>query len=326
VTGVPQAFQTFDHVNLRTVVSQEQQRRNQAATFSTERLIRILERALPGYLLSSFELLAGGSSNLNYLLRFSGSAAPLVLRFYTRDPDGCAKELAVLRAARGILPVPELIHASPKSEEDPTPYAIYRFIEGITFQELKSKFGPHDIAGAAYAIGSALARVHTVEPPPSLAPGPAIADFDSPLLEQRLGGREWSRLRDVVSRWWPRIAPLYQERALVHGDFNNRNSILRQENGRWVVSGILDWELAFAGSPLWDAARFICYEDDFRPCREPHFSRGFSEGGGTLPEEWTAFARIINVVGAAESLSRPDLPSRFVPELRDLIVAACLRL
>jgi hypothetical protein len=29
---------------------------------------------------------------------------------------------------------------------------------------------------------------------------------------------------------------------------------------------------------------------------------------------------------AAESLTRPDLPEPFVPELRDLIVALCLRL
>jgi aminoglycoside phosphotransferase (APT) family kinase protein len=278
--------------------------------------------------MTSCELLAGGASNLNYLLRCSGFEAPLVLRIYTRDPEGCAKELAILRAARGILPVPEVIHASPKGEEDLAPYAVYGFVDGITFQELKSNGNPGDMADAACAIGSALARVRAAAPPQCLSPRPAISDdcFNSPLLEQRLGGRERDGLREAVSRWWPQLHSLYEERALVHGDYNNRNTILRQGEGGWVVSGILDWELAFVGSPLWDAARFICYEHDSRPCREPHFSRAFSEAGGKLPEDWPAFARIINAVSAAESLSRPDLAAHFVRELSDLIAAACVRL
>jgi hypothetical protein len=88
-----------------------------------------------------------------------------------------------------------------------------------------------------------------------------------------------------------------------------------------MVTGILDWEHAFSGSPLWDAARFICFERRARPCREPHFSRGFCESGGSLPKDWSLFYRAINAVTATESLSRPDLPERFVPDLSELIVA-----
>ncbi len=88
-----------------------------------------------------------------------------------------------------------------------------------------------------------------------------------------------------------------------------------------AVTGILDWEHAFCGSPLWDAARFICFERRVRPCREPHFSRGFCENGGSLPNDWIVFSRALNALSSMESLSRPDLPERFVPELRDLIVA-----
>ena len=106
----------------------------------------------------------------------------------------------------------------------------------------------------------------------------------------------------------------------MHGDFNNRNTIVKQDRGRWIVTSILDWERAFAGSPLWDAARFICYERPDRPCREPYFSNGYREGGGTLPEDWSELERVLNVVSAARSLGREDVPARFVAELRDLVV------
>jgi aminoglycoside phosphotransferase (APT) family kinase protein len=285
------------------------------------RLVRILEQALPGSALTSCEPLTDGASNLNYLLRFVGSNDPLVLRIYTRDPGACAKELAILRPARGIIPVPEVIHAG--SQGDDAPYVLYRFVEGITFQELKRKGNARDLAEAAYAMGSALARVGAVAPPQHLAPRPAITNamLSSPLLEHRLGCRERDRFGELLSRWWPEIGALYGDRTLVHGDFNNRNTILRQEEGRWVVAGILDWEMAFVGSPLWDAARFLCYEHPSRPCREPHFSRGFTESGGKLPHDWTNFARAINAATAAESLGRPDLPARLIPELRELIAA-----
>jgi aminoglycoside phosphotransferase (APT) family kinase protein len=285
------------------------------------RVARILERAFPGSVLASCELLTDGATNLNYLLRFAESNDPLVLRIYTADPGACAKELATLRSARGIVPVPEVIHSGAPGED--APYIVYRFIEGTTFQELKRRGNIRDLAEAAYAIGSALARVGAIAPPQHLAPRPplAAAMLNSPLLEQRLGWRERERLGGVLSRWWAEIGELYKDRTLVHGDFNNRNTILRQENGRWVVAGIIDWEMAFMGSPLWDAARFLCYEHPSRPCREPHFSRGFTESGGRLPEDWTNFARAINAATAAESLGRPDLPARYIPELRELIAS-----
>jgi aminoglycoside phosphotransferase (APT) family kinase protein len=300
------------NVNLRTVV---------------ERVRRILERALPGHEPASCELLTGGATNLNYRLRFEGLQDLLVLRIHTRDPGACAKELAILRSAEGFLPVPEVIYASPSGDEDLPPHILYRFVEGITFQELKSRGDPKEIAEAAYAIGSALAHVPAVRPPRELGPRAAVTDesLDSPLLEQRLGCRELDGLREVLSGWWPRIGALLEDRCLVHGDYNNRNAILAHRNGRWEVAAILDWELAFVGSPLWDAARFICYEQPFRPRREPHFSRGFIESGGQLPEDWTTFARVLNAATAAESVSRPDLPERFIPELRELIIRTSLR-
>ena len=290
-------------------------------------LAQILEHALPKHVLKSFELLTGGASNLNYVLHFDGTPAPAVLRVYTRDRSVCQKEIEILNFVSQQLPVPDLIYADPKGEDNVGPYVLYRYAEGITFQELKSQGNFQDIAEAAYAIGVALARLQTISLGRSVSAGLAscqeITDecLSPAILEHRLGGAKRDRLREFVFGWLPQIRHLYQERALVHGDFNNRNTLVKREGHQWVVTGILDWERAFFGSPLWDAARFICFERRARPCREPHFSRGFCENGGSLPKDWSACSRALNAFSATESLSRPELPERFIPELRDLIVA-----
>jgi aminoglycoside phosphotransferase (APT) family kinase protein len=304
--------------------SLEQLRRQQAALITPERLERILDRALPNRAFSSFELLPGGSTNLNYLVRFNETHAPAVLRIYVRDREACSKELALISSAARLLPVPEILFADANGHEDIGPHILYRFAEGITFHELKSRGNPQDVADAAYAIGQSLAQVGTVAySPATLCPAyrryASTECLDPALLEERLGGWMRDRLFAVASDNAGRLAGLNEENALVHGDFNNRNAIVKFERGRWAVSGILNWEMAFSGSPLWDAARFTCYERPGRPRREPHFSRGFTDGGGSLPADWSHFARVVSVISAAESLSRVDLRPHFVPELCELV-------
>jgi fructokinase len=287
---------------------------------------QILKRIFPNRELRSIELLNGGLTNRDYLVRFDGTDDCAVLRIYSHGPGVCEKELGILRAASGVVPVPEVIHADPKGEDGVGPYIVYCFAEGIAFQELRAKGSREDMASAAYAIGMALAPVQTIaaDTVPRGAGGYRLPTewLDSEFLEQRLGARDLDRLRAFVDAWWLQLQPLYSGRTLLHGDFNNRNTIVKYDGDRWAVTAILDWERASLASPLWDAARFICYESPDRPLREPHFSNGFRDGGGTLPDDWTHFARTINAISAAESLTRPDLPPAFIPELRELVVAA----
>lgn len=296
-----------------------------------QQMVQILAAALPKHNLRSFEPLTGGMRNLNYLVHVDGTEDRLVLRIYTRDPSACQKEIDVHSLVSERIPVPEIVYADPSGEGDIGPYMIKRYVEGVTFQELKSQQNLQDVAEAAYAIGATLARLQTFtfspprSPPFSEGPTPiseVIAScLNSPVLIQRLGLGETDRLRALITGWLPEISSLYQQQSLVHGDFGARNTLLKRSGGHWVVSAVLDWELAFFGSPLWDVARFICFERRARPLREPHFSTGFSENGGVLPENWLEFSRVINAVSSAESLSRPDLPGIFVPELKDLITA-----
>ena len=282
-----------------------------------------MARALPGYTLGSVESLAGGKTNRNYLLRFANRDEAMVLRIYGRGREACEKELALWRLTRHAVPARDIVHADVDGLEHAGPHMIYRFVPGFTFQEIKKTGNSEDLAGAAFAIGAALARIHRIDS--SQFPVAARRRLDesfeqslaSPILKQRMGRME--QLHDLLSRWRPKLRELDATRTLVHGDFNNRNTIVRRVGDGWMVAAILDWELAFAGAPLWDAARFICYEHADRPCREPFFSNGYQEHGGRLPEDWPRSARLINVVSAVNSLADAGTPGEFVEELRELV-------
>jgi aminoglycoside phosphotransferase (APT) family kinase protein len=224
-------------------------------------------------------------------------------------------EIDLLVHLAGQLPVPDVVRTG-------ADWIVYQYAEGITFQELKKTGSPDEIAQAAYAMGQALAKIQTVSvrvAPKLVGPVPT-----TPLLQQRLGRAEAARFLDAIEPWMPRILELNDERLLVHGDFNNRNTILKRENGRWVVASVLDWETAFAGSPLWDVARFTCYEDPLRPRSEPWFSDGYRAGGGKLPDDWSRFSRAISAFSAADALCRTDLPEQFVEELCALVTGFSL--
>jgi aminoglycoside phosphotransferase (APT) family kinase protein len=278
----------------------------------------------------TFEPLTGGMRNLNVVLQVDGIEDRLVLRIYKRDLLACRKEVELHNLISGWIPVPEILYADPAGAEDIGPYMLMRYVEGVTFQKLKSKGSPEETAEAAYAIGSTLAKFQLASSgsrPPLIedVPTPISEIFErwlsTPIVGQRLGIEVRDQLRDFVFGWASQMSALDRDRLLVHGDFSARNTIVRQSGGSWVVTGVLDWELARFGPRLWDVARFICFEPRTRPIREPHFSRGFAENGGSLPENWSALARIINAVSATESLTQPDLPEAFARDLKNLIVA-----
>jgi len=309
----------------KTFVSTEvrERRRSLLESLSIVRLTELLRPAFPGSTIKSFEQLQGGCSNVNLLIRFYPEASPVVLRIYVHHA-ACKKEIDLLTAARTVLPVPEIIYADETGKEGIGPYVLYSYIEGTTFQELKKSGSPEDISQAAFAMGETLSCLQNVPVPYALSSSPyaAVDEFlHSPTLRTRLGARGIDELSNFLSVWRAELASLNKVNSLVHGDFNNRNTILRRKDGRWRVVGVLDWESAFSGSPLWDAARFICYEKKSRPCREPHFSDGFRAGGGKLPDRWDEFSRVVNAVSAAHGLSCVDLQAQFVPELCALIAA-----
>jgi len=219
------------------------------------------------------------------------------------------------------------------------PFTLARYVEGISFHELKTAGDTEAIAQAARSAGETLAAIGRVRFPKAgwLGPGPAVG---APLLEgpdpvprfidlclaqapfERRVPADWrGRLHDLAWRWAPQLAALDADPRLVHGDFNRRNLLVRPVAGRWAVAAVLDWEFAVSGSPLADLGSFLRYEKAHAPLAEPHFSAGYRDAGGHLPEDWRRLSQLLALAAICESLTHEDLPEPVAQELVGLLMA-----
>jgi len=310
-------------------------RRNLARPF----LERILRTARIGNGVLACEPLGDGLRNSNFKLHLKSAPEPLVLRIYEHDPSLCRKESDLMRMLRGSVPVPEPIFVQPVHDEDLPPFAVLRWIPGITYRELKRTGDSDDIAQAAFSAGEILASIGRFTFPRSgwIGPGPMVqsplldgtdvmprfADLclASGTLQERMPDKLRSGVHALMWSSAPALAALEREPHLVHGDFSRRNLLVRQTKGRWQVAGILDWEFAVAGSPLADFGSFLRYQHYV----EAHFSQGFVQAGGCLPPDATRLALLLDLVALCEGLSRAELPAACVLELLDLVRATLER-
>ena len=309
-----------------------------------EQICRILAKVFPKRSVKNLQVLSGGFINTNIKVDFEANYKPVVIRLYRNGSDVCRKELAIHDLLSRTIRVPRALHAEPDGIEDSPAFLIYEYVIGSTFQELKRTKDLTAIQQASHSAGATLAaigafkferpgRLEVANDAGGLAVGPKFIDgpdqiarlMDTFLVsancERRAGPKLIQRLHDYAWSWSSRMPDLEEVPCLVHNDFGNRNILVRQENGKWVVAAILDWEFAFSGSPLLDLGHFLRYERSSTPLREPHFSHGFVEHGGQLPDNWREVARVVDLTGLIECLTHDELPIDVEIELLELINA-----
>jgi aminoglycoside phosphotransferase (APT) family kinase protein len=133
-----------------------------------EVLEQIVHRAFPLRRALQAEPLVGGLRNANFKIALDGPPGAVVLRIYEHDPSLCQKEIDIFRLLGGSVPVPEVLHAAPRGLERLPPFVLTRFIEGITFHELKNTGDREAIAQAARSAGETLAAIGRVRFPGGL--------------------------------------------------------------------------------------------------------------------------------------------------------------
>jgi aminoglycoside phosphotransferase (APT) family kinase protein len=283
--------------------------------------------------------LADGFRNANFKVQLDSTPELIVLRIYEHDPSLCQKEVDLIRLVAGSIPVPELIHTEPHGWEEIPPFILMRYVEGISVRELKQSGDAEAIAQAAYSAGITLASIGrtTFSKSGWLAPGPNVtaallegADpmprfvdlcLASPNLQQRMQTDLRDRTHALVWLWAPQLRHLDEQACLVHGDFGQRNLLVRSMAGRWIVAAVLDWEFAVSGSPVADLGHFLRYERASRPLFEPRFSEGYLHAGGKLPQNWRQLARVVDLTALCESLTHDQLPDTVVAELVEFVRA-----
>jgi hypothetical protein len=309
-----------------------------------EQIRRLLAKVFPTRSVRNLQVLSGGLINTNIRVDFEANYTPVVIRLYRNGAEVCRKELAIHDLLSRTIRVPRALHAEPDGIEDSPAFSINEYVNALTFQELKRTKDLNAIQQASYSVGATLAaiggfkfekpgRLEVKANAAALVVGPKYIEGPDPIArlmdtflasancERRAGPKLIQRLHDYGSSWSSQIPDLEKAPCLVHNDFGNRNILVRHENGKCVVAAVLDWELAFSGSPLLDVGHFLRYERSSAPLREPHFSQGFVEHGGQLPDNWREIARVIDLTGLVECLTHDELPIEVEIELLELINA-----
>jgi aminoglycoside phosphotransferase (APT) family kinase protein len=96
------------------------------------------------------------------------------------------------------------------------------------------------------------------------------------------------------------------QHSLVHADFNGSNILVRQVGSGWEVAAVLDWEWAFAYSPLLDIGNALRNYLS-TPAKESAFIEGFVKQGGYLPTDWKLIACLIDLSAMCEFLNAPTV-------------------
>lgn len=218
------------------------------------------------------ELIAGGKSNLTYLVRGRRNARPAawVLR---RPPLGhvlatahdMAREFRVLSAlAPTAVPVPEVYLLCQDPEVIGAPFYLMERVEGTVYRDASqtAKLTPESAQALSWALVDVLADLHVVDPVQV-----GLADFGRPdgFLDRQVA-RWGKQLAASRSREVPGIdalhaalgdgVPTSQRAAIVHGDYRLDNALV-DEQGR--IAAVLDWEMATLGDPLADLGLLCVY-------------------------------------------------------------------
>ena len=300
---------------------------------------RLIARAFRKARVVGLECLTGGLRNANFKVTLSERDEPVVLRIYQQDPSACQKEVDLLRLLHETVPAPEVLHAEPNGLDEIGPFAVLRYVEGITFRELKRTGDLNAIQQASRSVGGTLAAIgrHTFSDAGRICAGLKIGEryvdgpdpvprmFDSfiasPIFQVRAGKTLAQSVHELAWQWAPRLASLDEECHLVHSDFGSQNILVRCVNHEWVVAAVLDWEFAFSGTPLLDVGHFLRYERQSQPLREPYFSQAFLQFGGKLPDDWRQLGRVIDLTALCEILTRENVAEDIVAEVLDLVQA-----
>jgi aminoglycoside phosphotransferase (APT) family kinase protein len=301
------------------------ERREPLVTLTQEEARALLAVAAPGRDLISMTPLTTGLVNTNYRIELEsleGASSLVVLRLYTRDLAACAREERLLRLVTGAVPAPTVLYADPDATHFRQPWMLMTWREGVPLPEALVTLEPAEAPALAAALGATAAAIGAFTFPASgfFAPDLTIAEpLDAPagMTRERLRyllfeGRAGERLGvDLTGRLWPLVESHIPELnalagrvSLVHADFRDSNLLVARDDGAWRVTGVLDWEFAFAGPSLFDLGQLLRREATMLP---PGFAAdviaAYRAHGGFAPPAWrrmTLLMDLMNLCGFAD--------------------------
>jgi aminoglycoside phosphotransferase (APT) family kinase protein len=210
---------------------------------------------------------------------------------------------------------------------------VLSWVEGERLSDLLVTGDAETIGASAFAAGRVLASIHTVRFAHGGFLGSDLAvrvPFGKGGWEAGITGwaiegqgRRWlgeeraTRLAKLVHDQRDEVASDPSPPTLLHADYNGKNLLMRQDGQGWAVAAVLDWEFAFAGSPLFDLGIFLRADADLAPSYADEFGRGYQANGGTLPPNWRRISKLLDLINLCQFLDTTvERPLLFAEVLR----------
>ncbi|MGO9674484.1 MAG: phosphotransferase family protein [Methylocella sp.] len=322
--------------------------RTQAVLEPRRASIEALARAaFPEEEVARVEKTFGGLANTNFKLELTGPGGvrPVLLRYWQRDQQQAAKEIALLSFVARRVPVPAVLASGDADPDFGLPFAFMQWIDGERLDSLAPRLAPASLKEVGRRVGGALAAVHgfafdrqgffgaDLVPRDDLDMDVKglIAWLDHCLREgpggERLGPALTEALFAFVARKGHVLSAAWaMQPSLTHSDFNGSNILLRQEpDGGWRVAAILDWEFAFAGGPSFDFGNLLRPplgdDDGFMA----GVIAGYRAAGKALPEGWLEASRLADLLSWVDFVSQPVCRPEVIDSARTMIAGLAAR-
>lgn len=217
-----------------------------------------------------FELIAGGHSNLTFLVRDAAGAAWVLRRpplsGVLPSAHDMGREFLIIAALRGTpVPVPGAVGLCEDPSVTGAPFYVMDYVDGVVPRDratVERSLGLRQRATTAASMVDVLVALHLLDPE-EVGLG-ALGRRDAYVERQlRRWGRQWeqSRTRELpaieeVGRRLAARVPPQQGTAIVHGDYRLDNLIVSPAG---EVLAVIDWELCTLGDPLADVGLLQVY-------------------------------------------------------------------
>ena len=220
----------------------------------------------------TFDLIAGGRSNLTYRVTDAGGRAyalrrPPVSHVLATAHD-MAREHTVISALQATdVPVPRTLGLCTDTDVNGAPFYVMSFVEGHILRDERASSAVSEAVRtrASDSLVDTLARLHAVDVDAvGLGEFARREGYIARQLKRWHGQFEQSTLDGVpgpavIDRAWEELSakiPEQQGVAIVHGDYRLDNTVLDDEGN---VIAILDWEICTLGDPLADLGLLLVY-------------------------------------------------------------------
>lgn len=203
-------------------------------------------------------------------------------------------EQRALEFLQGRLPVatPELRH---QGEWEGWTYLVMSRLSGQPLSVVWRDLSPEDRFRLCFEIGQCAACLHGLDPTPVDDPAPSWQDY---LSSQRVGALEQQKRSDPGREWTSQIEDFLDsvelpraESVFLHTELAREHFFVAQRDGRWELTGLLDFEPAMLGHPEYDFASVGLF-----------VTRGDKD----------LFGAVLDGYGAADATDREVLSRRFL--------------